>query len=142
VVRIEIIAVGRLPPGGPEAALAAAYAKRITWPLAVREVPDGAPERAARLLTPGAHVMALDESGAGLPSRDFAQALRARADAGQAVQLCIGGADGHAPEVLARADALIAFGPQTWPHRLVRVMVLEQIYRAQQILAGHPYHRG
>lgn len=134
--------MGRLPRGGPEAALAAEYTKRITWPLTVREVPESAPARAAQHLTPGAHVIALDEGGAALPSRAFAAMLRHRSEAGQVVQLCIGGADGHAPEVLGRADVRLAFGPQTWPHRLVRVMVLEQIYRAQQILAGHPYHRG
>ena len=53
----------------------------------------------------------------------------------------IGGADGHAPSVLKRAAAVVAFGKMTWPHRLARVMLAEQIYRAQQIIAGHPYHR-
>ena len=53
----------------------------------------------------------------------------------------IGGPDGHAPGVRDNAGLLMSFGPMTWPHRLVRVMLLEQIYRALTIIAGHPYHR-
>ena len=53
----------------------------------------------------------------------------------------IGGPDGHAPGIREGAGLLLGFGPMTWPHRLVRVMLLEQIYRALTIIAGHPYHR-
>jgi 23S rRNA (pseudouridine1915-N3)-methyltransferase len=53
----------------------------------------------------------------------------------------IGGADGHGRAVLDRADAVLSLGAMTWPHLLVRGMLLEQLYRAQQIIAGHPYHR-
>jgi 23S rRNA (pseudouridine1915-N3)-methyltransferase len=53
----------------------------------------------------------------------------------------IGGADGLAPAVLQRADLTLSFGPMTWPHQLARVMLAEQLFRAQSILAGHPYHR-
>jgi 23S rRNA (pseudouridine1915-N3)-methyltransferase len=57
------------------------------------------------------------------------------------VQFLIGGADGLNDDIRKRARFLLAFGPQTWPHMMVRVMLLEQVYRAQQIIAGHPYHR-
>ena len=56
-------------------------------------------------------------------------------------QFMIGGADGLTPEVRDSAHALLAFGKQTWPHMMARVMLMEQIYRAQQIIQGHPYHR-
>jgi 23S rRNA (pseudouridine1915-N3)-methyltransferase len=62
--------------------------------------------------------------------------------AGRDLALLIGGADGHAPEVLARADQAWSLGPLTLPHMLVRLLVVEQLYRAHTILAGHPYHRG
>ena len=57
------------------------------------------------------------------------------------VAFAIGGAEGLATAVLDRAAATLSFGAMTWPHLLVRGMLLEQLYRAQQILAGHPYHR-
>ncbi len=131
VPKIDLITVGKAPRGAL-ADLCAEYEKRITWPLAVLDTAD-----AAKQLKDGAFVIALDESGQALSSRAFADLLAAYSR----VQICIGGPDGHAPAVRARADAVAAFGPQTWPHRLVRLMALEQVYRAQQILAGHPYHR-
>jgi 23S rRNA (pseudouridine1915-N3)-methyltransferase len=57
------------------------------------------------------------------------------------VVFCIGGADGLGHEIKGRADLTLAFGAATWPHQLVRIMLLEQLYRAVTILAGHPYHR-
>jgi 23S rRNA (pseudouridine1915-N3)-methyltransferase len=58
-----------------------------------------------------------------------------------AVVFMIGAADGLAPALRAKASLAIAFGTATWPHQLVRIMLLEQLYRAVTILAGHPYHR-
>jgi 23S rRNA (pseudouridine1915-N3)-methyltransferase len=54
----------------------------------------------------------------------------------------IGGADGHSAKVIKNADIILAFGEQTWPHLLVRAMLTEQLYRAEMILIGHPYHHG
>ena len=89
-----------------------------------------------------ATVVALDEHGAEWSSADFAGRVGAWRDQGVAeLAFAIGGADGHAEAVLKRAAATVAFGRMTWPHRLARVMLVEQIYRAQQIIAGHPYHR-
>ena len=90
----------------------------------------------------GLHVIACDEHGKAHPSRAFAARIgRLRDDGVRRVALVIGGADGLAPEVLARADETLAFGVQTWPHALVRTMLAEQVYRAVTILAGSPYHR-
>jgi 23S rRNA (pseudouridine1915-N3)-methyltransferase len=72
----------------------------------------------------------------------FARRLeRWRDDGVREIRFLVGPADGHRPETLARADLLLAFGPQTWPHLLVRALLAEQLYRAQSILSGHPYHR-
>ena len=90
-----------------------------------------------------AHLIALDEKGAGWSSRELAERFAAWRDRGVAtLAFAIGGADGLGQAVTGRADAVVSFGAMTWPHLFVRVMLLEQLYRAQQILAGHPYHRG
>jgi 23S rRNA (pseudouridine1915-N3)-methyltransferase len=90
----------------------------------------------------GARLVALDERGEAWTSREFALRLAAWRDAGTAaIAFAIGGADGLSEPVLARADAVMSLGRMTWPHLLVRALLLEQLYRAQQILAGHPYHR-
>ena len=87
-------------------------------------------------------LIALDERGAMWSSRGLADRLAAWRDQGVAeLAFAIGGADGLAAEVLDRADATLSLGSMTWPHLLVRSLLLEQIYRAQQIRVGHPYHR-
>jgi 23S rRNA (pseudouridine1915-N3)-methyltransferase len=93
-------------------------------------------------LPSAARLVALDERGAPWTSRQFADRLGGWRDAGSAaLAFAIGGADGLGPAVIDRADAVLSLGAMTWPHFLVRGMLLEQLYRAQQILAGHPYHR-
>jgi 23S rRNA (pseudouridine1915-N3)-methyltransferase len=102
-------------------------------------------EEAAKLaarVPVGAHIVLLDAKGKGMTSEDFAEMLGALRDAGtKDLCLVIGGPDGLAPLEGKRAGRSLAFGPQTWPHLLVRSMLAEQIYRALTILAGHPYHR-
>jgi 23S rRNA (pseudouridine1915-N3)-methyltransferase len=84
----------------------------------------------------------MDERGSPLDSASFAGRLQDwRAQVRPAVTFIIGGADGLAPSLRERADLALAFGPLTWPHQLVRIMLLEQLYRAVTILGGHPYHR-
>jgi 23S rRNA (pseudouridine1915-N3)-methyltransferase len=150
-MRIVIASVGR-DRKDPAGALCEDYARRCGWPvelieLAPRAVPAGRrleeeAERLLKAIPEGAVTVALDERGRNLDSRGFARRLADWRDAGRpAVAFVIGGADGLAPALLERADERLAFGSMTWPHRLVRVMLLEQIYRAQTILAGHPYHR-
>ena len=91
---------------------------------------------------PDARLVALDEHGEAWSSRDLAQRLALWRDRGiGAVAFAIGGAEGLGQAVIERADAVLSLGPMTWPHFLARGMLLEQLYRAQQILAGHPYHR-
>lgn len=147
-----IAAVGRAKPG-PERTLYDHYAARLKSPLILREVEEKRPlpvaqrmEREGELLLAcvpaGAKVVALDERGKTFGSEAFSQRLGEwRDQAVPAVVFLIGGADGHSPAVRARADLLFAFGQMTWPHMLVRGMLAEQLYRAQSIQDGHPYHR-
>jgi len=151
-MRITVIAVGRIK-AGPERALADHFKARINWAVDLREVeekkklpPADLRDREGDLLLsacpPGAAIVALDEHGKALTSRAFAKRLGGWRDEGLAdVAFLIGGADGLARRVMDRASLSICFGSMTWPHMLVRGMLFEQIYRAQQILAGHPYHR-
>ncbi|MDP3855466.1 23S rRNA (pseudouridine(1915)-N(3))-methyltransferase RlmH [Phenylobacterium sp.] len=153
-MKITILAVGRLPRS-PEADLVKLYADRATaagralalGPVEVVEVEARKPGKAAEaeVLRPhldGAHVIACDEHGTQRSSRDFAgQLARLRDDGTRRLVLMIGGADGLDPALLAQAHGKLAFGPQTWPHALARVMLAEQVYRAATILAGGPYHR-
>jgi 23S rRNA (pseudouridine1915-N3)-methyltransferase len=151
-LRILLLAIGRLRPG-PLKDLEQLYAGRIAGPLSIREFaehrklpPPELKEREATLLIEalpkGATVVALDERGKALASAAFAQKIGQWRDSGvQDLAFLIGGADGLAAAVKARADFTLSLGPATWPHFLARGMLLEQIYRAQQLLAGHPYHR-
>ena len=93
-------------------------------------------------LPAGALLVALDERGQSWSSRELAERLAGWRDRGAAaLAFAIGGADGLAPAVIERADTVVSLGAMTWPHLMVRSLLLEQLYRAQQILAGHPYHR-
>ena len=145
MLRIEIIAAARLKKGA-FADLRDEYLKRMSWPVTITEIEGrNAEEEQIKLvekIRPGAILIALDEKGKVFTSREFASKLSALSTQGQTdVQFLIGGADGLNDEIRKRARFLLAFGPQTWPHMMVRVMLLEQLYRAQQIIAGHPYHR-
>ena len=93
-------------------------------------------------LPAGSRLVALDQRGTEWSSREFANRLRTWRDGGAgALAFAIGGAEGLGGAVIERADAILSLGAMTWPHLLARCMLLEQLYRAQQILAGHPYHR-
>jgi 23S rRNA (pseudouridine1915-N3)-methyltransferase len=155
-VRILIAAVGKIRDC-PEAELAADYIKRAAASgrglgfksvdlIEVEARPAGDQRAEASALykaTPDdARKILLDERGAEWTSRQLAEKLAKWRDDGQA-HACfwIGGADGVSQSVRDNADEKLAFGRQTWPHRLVRVMICEQIYRAVTILSGNPYHR-
>jgi 23S rRNA (pseudouridine1915-N3)-methyltransferase len=124
----------------PEADLIARYEKRLNWPLAITELPDSGGKPPT--LPAGSRIIALDETGEQIGSTALARTLELWRDAGtREARFLIGAADGLSDDERASADKLIAFGKATWPHMLVRAMLVEQIYRATSILAGHPYHR-
>jgi 23S rRNA (pseudouridine1915-N3)-methyltransferase len=158
-MRLVVAAVGRLKRR-PEHDLAERYRERAInsgrtigiRAVTISEIDESRARRAkdrvaeeAAALKPlipaGTAVVALDERGESLASDALAQRLRRWRDEGRDVALIIGGPDGLAPDLLAGADVRLAFGRATWPHQLVRIMLLEQLYRAIAILSGHPYHR-
>ena len=152
MLKITVISIGRFGKG-PERTLFDAYLKRLSWPCELIELEDrkgGSDiERKARenaMLRERAAgldaVIALDETGKTLSSREFAGRLQGFADDGRRkVGLLIGGADGLDEETRALADFSLSLGRLTWPHLLVRALLAEQLYRASAILSGHPYHR-
>lgn len=143
-MKLTILAIGKLR--GAEAELCAEYAKRLTGGLQVRELtaPTQRAEAAALIeaLPPRATVVLMDERGKDLSSRELAQKIKDWQEQGAGdLVFIIGGADGLTDEVRARGHFTLGLGRKTWPHKLARIMLLEQLYRAQQINAGHPYHR-
>ena len=158
-MRLNLIAVGRLKDG-PERALCERYRERAVGlsrglgfggPEIVeiaeskaRRSEERKREEAAAIAgrLPEGLVIALDERGRSQSSENFAQALARERDSGTAAaSLVIGGADGLDDAVRERARLVLSFGALTLPHQMVRVLALEQIYRAMTILSGHPYHR-
>ncbi len=136
---LHVVARGKIARS-PEAELVARYEKRITWPLKLTELP----ETGGRLGEPvsPAKLVLLDERGRDLSSEQLAQTLGQWRDTGiRETRFVLGAADGHTKAERADADLLLAFGSATWPHLLARAMLMEQLYRATAILAGHPYHR-
>src|ERR1043165_217718 len=158
-MRIVIAAVGRLKRG-PEHELAERYRERAVKSgrgiglrsLDVIEISESRAREAQRrrteesialanVIPQSAAIVLLDPRGEALDSNKLAQRLRAFAVRGRDVAFVIGGPDGLAPTLSENAALHLAFGALTWPHQLVRIMLLEQIYRATTILSGHPYHR-
>jgi 23S rRNA (pseudouridine1915-N3)-methyltransferase len=160
-MRVIVITIGRLKQG-PERELAETYRKRAQATgralglreieiVEIRESRAGDAERRrveesiaiANVIPERAVTVILDERGKSLDSAALAALLREwRAAEPPAVCFVIGGADGLAASLRERAKLKLAFGAATWPHQLVRIMLLEQLYRAASIIAGHPYHRG
>ena len=151
-MRITLVAVGRAKSSAV-AALYDDFAKRLRWPCQLHEVDLRTPlpkaarktregERLLAAVPQGARLVALDERGKSLDSPAFAALMGRWPDDGLGdLAFAIGGPDGLSPAVRERADLTLSLGPMTWPHLLVRVLLVEQLYRAQCILDGHPYHR-
>ncbi len=151
-MRVHLIAVGKLGTG-PERALFEHFAGRLTPPLNVREVDEKRPlppgplkksesQKLLAAVPDGAVIVALDEKGKAVTSQAFAKKLGGWRDEGvRDIAFLIGGAGGLDQTVLKAAHMALSLGPMTWPHKLVRGLLAEQLYRAQCIHSGHPYHR-
>jgi 23S rRNA (pseudouridine1915-N3)-methyltransferase len=159
-MRIVVAAIGRLKQG-PETELSERYRKRAAQTgrqlglrnIEIIEIRESRTADAgkrvleesialANVIPENAAVAMLDSRGEHLDSAGFAaQLAKWRSNGRPAAIFLIGGADGLAPNLREKAELRISFGSATWPHQLVRVMLLEQLYRATTILAGHPYHR-
>lgn len=150
--KIDVVVVGKLKKG-PWFDLCEDYVSRLrSWPTQIIEVESKITDPLKQQIEEQKLVLekidsnslliVLDERGDGLRSLDFADTLKKFRDGGtDKITFLIGGASGFTEDVRGKADIMLSFGQQTWPHIMVRVMLLEQIYRAQQILSGHPYHR-
>src|ERR1700716_1178098 len=159
-MRLVVISIGRLKQG-PERELAERYRERFDEigrklgfrGLEIHEIPESRARDAATRIAQEATALsaalpaksvlvAIDERGENIDSATFARHLgRWRDESVANIVFVIGGAGGLSPDLRRKAKLSIAFGSATWPHQMVRVMLLEQVYRAATILAGHPYHR-
>jgi len=154
-VRVTLVAIGQRMPGWVNEGFAE-YARRLRsrLPLELLEIPAAKrssgntaramTEEGKRLLGAARaqdHVVALDERGKVRTSLEFSRWLGERLQLGSDLLFLVGGADGFAPEVLARANERWSLSSLTLPHALVRVVFAEQLYRAVTLLDGHPYHR-
>jgi 23S rRNA (pseudouridine1915-N3)-methyltransferase len=155
-MRVRLIAVGTRPPGWVRDACED-YITRLgsRLPVSITEIATGRRsagepparavaregERVLAALGRGDYLIALDERGTELSTRELAAWLKTRMQEGEDLAFVIGGPDGLAPEVLARSKLRWSLSRLTLPHALVRVLLAEQLYRAHSLLAGHPYHR-
>lgn len=159
-MKLTVIAVGRLK-AGPEKDLASDYLKRLEGlgrkagitRVSVKDFaesqqasPVARMDEETRLIAAavpaGAVTVVLDERGTPMSSEALAGFLRKHIDGGTGdMAFLVGGPDGHGSALRGKAALLLSFGAMTWPHRLVRVMLFEQIYRAVTIMVNHPYHR-
>jgi len=155
-MRARLIAAGTRQPGWVDEGYAE-YARRLGPGLRLELIEIPVPRRGgnadvARAVTaegrrmlaviaPRDFVVTLEVEGRALTTPELARWFEGRLAGGRDLAFVIGGPDGLAPELPARADFRWSLSPLTWPHGLVRVMVAEQLYRAQSLLKGHPYHR-
>ncbi len=159
-MRLQILAIGRLK-AGPEKTLSEDYQTRIeglgrkagitrlmvtdfaeSQGRTASQRQDDEAKLLAGALAPKAFTFVLDERGKSMASEVFSRLLQRHLDQGaQDLAFLIGGPDGHSAETRKKAGQLLSLGEMTWPHRLARVMLLEQIYRAVTIMLNHPYHR-
>ena len=152
-MHIILSAIGKLKKNTPEYELITEYTKRTKWPIEIKEYEEkkaltgeALKNAEADLLLSNipekAKLVVLDEHGETLSSREFAEKLRTWQNNGSGtIAFLIGGADGHGQKVKDKANLSLSFGRMTLPHFLMRVVLVEQIYRAKTILDGHPYHR-
>ena len=154
-MKLQVLAVGQRQPAWADTACAD-FAKRLPpeWhfklqglkaePRSGRNAAQAMALEAARFeraLAPGVRRVALDEHGARVTTTQLADRLRSWAAGGRDVALLIGGPDGLDPELKASADETLRLSDLTLPHALARVVLLEALYRAASVIAGHPYHR-
>jgi 23S rRNA (pseudouridine1915-N3)-methyltransferase len=153
-MRITILSIGKFE-NSPHREVFETYVKRLKWKVelkemelknsqnfSIAEIKKGEGALILKALKPSSKLIALDEKGSQFTSREFAKlisdfALRGSSD----LSFVIGGADGLAEEVLAKAALKISFGKMTLPHLMVRSVLMEQLYRASTIISNHPYHR-
>jgi 23S rRNA (pseudouridine1915-N3)-methyltransferase len=142
-VRVRLIAAGTRMPRWVEEGVAE-YARRLSGGIRFElvEIPLAKQrERMQAAIAPRDFVVALEVAGRAMTTAELARWLAARLQDGRDLAILLGGPDGLDPGLSAQADLRWSLSALTWPHGLVRIMVVEQLYRAHSLLAGHPYHR-
>ena len=145
-MKITLGVIGKCKQNSPEGEIIKRYQERMKWTLQIKEKDNATQLEEAKFLqsciVPQAKVIVLDERGENMSSPTFASIIENWMTAGTS-EICflIGGADGHLEETRQKADLILSFGKLTLPHILMRAVLVEQIYRAETIISGHPYHR-
>ncbi len=153
-MRITILSIGKFE-NSPQKAVFENYFKRLKWKVELRElelknaqnmsvakIKEGEGELILKAWKPSSKLIALDEHGKQFTSLEFAKLFSDMAVNGDSdVTFVIGGSDGLSSEVLQKAAMKISFSKMTFPHLMVRAVLIEQLYRAESIIKGHPYHR-
>ena len=153
-MKITIISIGKFE-NSPHRLAFENYLKRMKWDIELKElelknahnlsvdkIKEGEGKLIAKAIKSGSLVIALDEKGKEFTSQNFAKLIADFTLQGNShFTFLIGGANGLSAEIIRSANLKIAFGLMTFPHLMVRAMLMEQLYRAQSIIAGHPYHK-
>lgn len=153
-MKISIISIGKFE-NSPHKQVYETYIKRLKWKVELKEldlknsqnfsvpkIKEGEGALILKALKPSSKLIVLDEEGKQFSSVAFAKMISDFAVAGDSdLSFVIGGSDGLSEEVLQKSNLKISFGKMTFPHLMVRAILAEQLYRAQSIIAGHPYHR-
>lgn len=145
-MKATIIAIGKCKKKSPEASIIDEYIKRSSWQITIKEKDNSNQKDEADFLLSsipsGAKIIVLDERGENIKSTELAKKI-ANWQLNGTSEICflIGGADGHLDTTRNTADMILSFGKLTLPHMLMRAVLIEQIYRIQTIISGHPYHR-
>lgn len=145
-MKITLGVIGKCKKSSPEGEIISRYQERLKWDFVIKEKDNSTQEEEAKFLqsciAPNAKVVVLDERGKNMTSPELASILENWMTSGTS-EICflIGGADGHLEETRQKADLILSFGKLTLPHILMRAVLSEQIYRAETIIARHPYHR-
>jgi len=152
-MNITIYSIGKFDPLSKELFLK--YSKRLDWKIEIKEleiksknnlsttkIKDLEGELILKSIKNNQVIIALDENGKNISSQEFSQLLSNYAINGNSnIAFIIGGANGLSQEILQKANFKLSFGKMTFPHMMVRIMLIEQIYRAKTIMDGHPYHK-
>lgn len=145
-MKITLGVIGKCKATSPEGEIIKRYQERMKWKLVIKEQDNSTQAEEAKFLQScigaGAKTVVLDERGENMTSPELAHILEGWITNGTS-EICflIGGADGHLEETRQKADLVLSFGKLTLPHILMRAVLVEQIYRAETIISGHPYHR-
>jgi len=152
-MKITILSIGKFRNQDPVQELFLEYKKRLNWKIELKElelkgnlqgetlkIKEG--ELLLSKVPNGSKIIALDEKGKMFSSPEFADVIRNYGNQGNSdLSFIIGGADGLSVELKQKADLILSFSKMTFPHLMIRSFLIEQIYRANTIISGHPYHR-